>query len=151
MSPSEVLAAGKNSDALVRSPLLLSPTFRASILEGLTRTNSVGAVERGSGGDLTIKSPGLSMQCVAGRFCGRGFQDSRPAGKRDIRICDEIAYRLGQIDGFPEFDLEGTTEDKDRAIGVIAGFLRDHAPDLRAPAIGPNTPWWNLSVSLVKN
>jgi hypothetical protein len=58
-----------------------------------------------------------------------------PAGKLSMRVGDFIAWELSQIDGFPKFDLESSTEEKNTASASIAKFLRIHAGELRAPAV----------------
>jgi hypothetical protein len=150
LSPGNSLATRKSSDGLVRSPLLISPVFRESVLDGLARTDAIGTVERLPNGNLDIRHLSVSALCVPGdgKWC-RGFRQSRPPGTRNIRIGDWIAFELSWIDGFPEIDLEATEGERDESIGAMAQFLRSRAADLRAPpSISENTPWWNLSVSL---
>jgi hypothetical protein len=127
MSVSGMLTAGYPAADLLRSPLLINPTFRESVLAGLERTEGMGTAERLPDGALEVKAAGANM------WVGPGIGPQRTPGKRNIRFGDFIAWQLSQIDGFPKFDIEWTTEEKDRSIATIADFFRTHAADLRAP------------------
>jgi len=149
MSPSNLLAAGRPAADLIRSPLLISPAFRESVFDALGRTLVIGTAERLPNGSLKLGMPDSSLWCMPGG-CGRGFSVLRPPGARSIRLGDSVAYTLSSIDGFPEFDLEASTAEKDRAMAAIGAFLLLHGPDLRAPAITENMPWWTLAASLAR-
>jgi len=134
MSPSNLLTSGRSANNLLRSPLLIQPVFREAVLTALTGTEVIGTAERLADGTLNLTSPNISMQCMPGG-CGTGFSGRYPAGKRDIRVGDSVAWSLSRIEGFPNFEVEAPPDEKDSMIARIADFLRLHSPDLRAPSI----------------
>jgi hypothetical protein len=146
MSPTAMLAGGRCPDDLIRSPLLISPTFRESIFQGLARNQVIGSVTRVSGSEAKVTGPcGFSTGYA---ICGRSSRPLHQPGTQQIRIADSIAYSLSMICGVPEFDLEATDQQRDQAIAAVGEFLRVNALDLRAPALTASTQWWDLKVSV---
>jgi hypothetical protein len=131
LSAAGLLITGRYPGNLFRSPLLMVDAFRESVLAGLERTEEIGTVEHTPDGGLVVTmTKGFSSQ---GLWPDPGSHP--PAGKLSMRVGDFIAWELSQIDGFPKFDLESSTEEKNTASASIAKFLRIHAGELRAPAV----------------
>ena len=117
---------GRRAGELINSTLLINPVFRESVLAGLERTEEIGSAERLPDGTRRVTGPGGYQQ--ASLAAGLA---AHPPGKQSIRISDFIAWQLSDIEGFPKFDIEWTTSEKDAALAPMAGFLRAHANDLR--------------------
>ncbi len=127
---------GRRAGELINSTLLINPVFRESVLAGLERTEEIGSADRLPDGTRRVTGPGGYQQASAA-----GGLAARPPGKQSIRVCDFIAWQLSDIEGFPKFDIEWTTAEKDVGLVAMAGFLRARADDIRpavsAPPLSP--------------
>ncbi len=61
LSPAGMLAAGKSPHVYLPSPLLISPTFRESVLHALACTEVIGTFERWQDGHFHAKTPFLNI------------------------------------------------------------------------------------------
>ena len=122
---------GRRAGELINSTLLINPVFRESVLAGLERTEEIGSAERLPDGTRRVTGPGGYQQASAAAGLA-----AHPPGKRSIRVGDFIAWQLSEIEGFPKFDIEWTTSEKDAALVGMAGFLRARADDLRPVTSG---------------
>jgi hypothetical protein len=120
---------GRRAGELVNSTLLINPVFREAVLAGLERTEEIGSAERLPDGRRRIIGPGGYQQASAAAGLA-----AHPPGKRSIRVGDFIAWQLSDIEGFPIFDIEWTTTEKDTALAAMAVFLRARADGLRPGA-----------------
>jgi hypothetical protein len=122
---------GRRAGELINSTLLINPVFRECVLAGLERTEEIGSAERTPDGTRRVTGPGSYQQASAAAGLA-----AHPPGKRSIRVGDFIAWQLSEIEGFPKFDIEWTTTEKDAALAAMAGFLRARADDLRPVTSG---------------
>jgi hypothetical protein len=131
LAVANVLKTGRSSDGWVRSPLLLSGSFRGAVLQALEDAEALTTLQPAPGGGASVRIGGVEMGfggCPGGRCRCSGTPASQV-----VRVKDWVASRLSQIDGFPCFDLTASLTDRDRSAAEIAVFLRDHAGDLRTP------------------
>ncbi len=123
-----LLGASSNDPAWVaaslRLPLISVPSYRALILEELKSQRVVGKVERTAPDEIMVTY----------RYGNSEHNDdpeAPPVGfKADIRQGDFIASKVSKIRGAPAFKLYWPVERRDRAIELIAAFLRQYGDQL---------------------